>query len=282
MLEDNDKLNVQMKIQQYDRVRYENNPLAEVICQVRFPYESSLADSLPDKLSTDLHALGYTQRSEEQVFSISIAIPPIPASSTDSVRAPTGKIFHLSEESGIFKVSICSDYLALSCAKYLSWDDFKPKFIQAYDVLRKLVPDITPLRLGLRYKDVIVRESIGLEGVQWHELISPFLLGPLGLHAFNDDDLDIEESVPTSVMQSTIRLEDCELLLQSALLRSADGDKTAFLIDSDFYVENSSPEVMNDDTQLHLTLTKLHHSAGSLFRRGITEKLHAALSPKQI
>jgi uncharacterized protein (TIGR04255 family) len=271
-----------MKIQSYDRVQYNHNPLAEVICQVRFPYAPSLSDAIPESILSSLAALGYTERSEEQVFSISIAIPPQAQAETPLNRQPTSKIFHLATASEAFKVSICADFVALSCNKYLSWEDFRPRFIAAYKVVRDAINPAFPVRIGLRYKDVIEREPLGLDGVAWSELIKPFLLGPLGACALSDDKSNSEDSVAAFVTQATLRLDECDLVLQSALLRSAEGDRTAFLIDSDFFADNNDPECYKEDEQLLALLGHLHNHAGSLFRRGITETLHAALGPRPI
>lgn len=271
-----------MKIQTYDRVQYDHNPLAEVICQVRFPFAPSLSDSVPEALLNSLATLGYTERSEEQVFSISIAFPPQVPSEASPNRPPTSKIFHLASASDAFKVSICADFVALSCNKYLNWEDFRLRFLETYKVVRDAINPAYPVRIGLRYKDVIERESLGLDGVAWSELIKPFLLGPLGACALSEDISNSEDSVAAFVTQATIRLDECDLVLQSALLRSAEGDRTAFLIDSDFFAENGDSECYQDDEQLVALLAHLHNHAGSLFRRGITETLHAALGPRNV
>lgn len=281
-MEDNRTSKQKMKIQTYDRVQYDHNPLAEVICQVRFPFAHSLSDAVPDNLLSSLATLGYTERSEEQVFSISIAFPPQAQAEAPQNRVPISKIFHFASVSEAFKVSICADFVALSCTKYLNWEDFRPRFLAAYKVVLDAINPAYPVRIGLRYKDVIERESLGLDGVAWSELIKPFLLGPLGACALSEDKSNAEDSVAAFITQATIRLDECDLVLQSALLRSADGDRAAFLIDSDFFAENGDPECYKDDEQLVSLLAHLHNHAGSLFRRGITETLHAALGPRPI
>lgn len=274
-----------MKIQQYERVRYTNNPLAEVVCQARFPFVQDFVDSIPDRLRAKFEELGYVQASDEQSFNISIAIGGKTGESIGTMQngpTPVSRIFHFASLTEPFKVSICSEFVALTCGKYLSWDDFCPRFMTAYGALREFFDEIFPIRVGLRYKDVIERESLGLQGVPWNLLISPFLLGPLLACAFSDDVVDAEESISTFISQSTIQLEDCSLLLQSALLQSMDGDRKAFLIDSDFFIDNSDPEALTENGQLVELLTRLHTNAGSLFRRGITKELHDALGPNPV
>lgn len=267
-----------MKIQKYTRVRYANNPLAEVVCQARFPAAAGLADSIPDDLRAMLSSAGFIRESKEQIFSISIAV------GAAGPNAPgLSNIFHFDSEGSPYRVSICSEFVALTCSKYVSWDDFHPRFTDAFSIVNRFLGGVSPVRLGLRYKDVIERESIGLAEVPWSELIAPLLLGPLSSFSLSDDVSHADEAVATFVSQSTIRLDDCQLLLQSALMRSLDGDRTAFLIDSDFFVESSeTSRIPSSEVELAEMLTTLHTNAGSLFRRGIKERLHDALGPTPV
>lgn len=267
-----------MKIQEYIRVRYANNPIAEVVCQARFPSLPAFTDSLPEPLKIRLADLGYTKESKEQSFSIALTI------GAGAQNAPKLlNIFHFDSEATQHRVSICSDFIALTCTKYSSWDDFRPHFVNAYQTLGDYLAQATPTRLGLRYKDLIERESIGLDDAPWSDLIAPFLLGPLALYSLSDQQATADDSLTTFVSQATIRLDDCMLLLQSSLLRSMDGDRTAFLIDSDFFVEASDNQTLSGKREdLSEALTRLHTNAGSLFRRSITEKLHNALGPTTI
>lgn len=271
-----------MKIQKYEHVRYAHNPLAEVICQVRFSHAPALVESLPENLGQPLAKLGYTQFSEEQIFSVSIAFPGNEEGANSGTKMPTAKVFHLASATEAYKVSISADFVALTCAKYVSWEDFRPRFVAAYSLIRSVVYGAFPVRIGLRYKDLIERESLGLEGVAWHKLIAPFLLGPLSLNALSDDGDNSEDAIGAFVTQSTLQLDDCGLVLQGALLRSSADDRRAFLIDSDFFIENADPNAFKDDSDLISSLDVLHHNAGSLFRQGITKELHDALDPSPI
>ena len=271
-----------MKIQPYERVEYRHNPLAEVLCQVRFPFDARLAEGIPENLAQALAQLGYTVRSEEQAFNISVALPVQDSDPLKTTREATQKIVHFSSMTELYKVSLSAEYVALTCTKYTAWADFLPKLLSAYRAVLGALGSVFPIRVGLRYKDVISREreGLGLAGVPWSELIQPFLLGPLRDHALSDapENKSMEEAVVGFVTQSTVRLAECGLVLQGALLRSAeDPSKTAFLIDSDFFAENDDPAVLDDESKLTTLLNVLHHNAGSLFERSITRRLHAAL-----
>jgi uncharacterized protein (TIGR04255 family) len=169
----------------------------------------------------------------------------------------------------------------LSCFSYQSWDVFYPKFLSLAKCFFANRTEVQPTRLGLRYKDLIEREPLGLDGCAWHELIAPFLLGPLAPNSLADEQVADESDVINFLAQSQFKLDDAMLLLQSSLLATADNERRAFLIDADFYHEGSiQQEVLNDSDLLLKQLESLHSNAGALFRRGITERLHDALRRK--
>lgn len=273
-----------MKISPSDRVEYTKNPLAEVICQVQFQRTSIFDNGLPEALANYLKQNEFVVVSEEQTFSIALAlVSGSPETHGTPQQIPTGKVFHFATEDGSWKASVCANFLAITCTKYRNWADFYPRLVNLSEKVFSIVGETSALRIGLRYKDIIERESLGLDGVPWHDLIAPFLLGPLSLNSLSDDEVIDDSSFGNFLSQSTIRLEDCSLLLQSVMLTSVDNSRRAFLIDSDFYIDaKDSASLYQSQSELTQKLEALHNNAGSLFRRSITEKLHVALGPKPI
>ena len=272
-----------MKITKSPRVEYTHNPLAEVVCQVRFAPTPAFQNDLPETLVAYLREEGLTVVSQEQAFSITLAMLPaghqgVPAPH----QVPTSQVFHHSSEDRVWKASVAADFCAITCTKYRNWQEFYPRFVRLSEKVASVSGALRATRVGLRYKDIIERDSLGLGAVPWHRLIAPFLLGPMACRSLCDEQVEAEESsYENFVSQSTIQLDDCALLLQSILLKSIADDRRAFLIDSDFYLEARSAEPLyKDSEELIRVLTTLHDNAGSLFRRSITEELHVALSPK--
>lgn len=272
-----------MKISKSPRVEYTHNPLAEVVCQVRFAPTPVFENDLPEALVAHLREDGFVAASQEEAFSISIAMSP--AGQQDVLapqQVPTSRVFHFSSEDGIWKASVAVDFCAITCTQYRNWEEFYPRFVRLSEKVASFSGPVRTTRVGLRYKDIIERDSLGLGTVPWHRLIAPFLLGPMACKSLCDDQFESDEhSYDNFVSQSTIQLDDCALLLQSILLKSTTDDRRAFLIDSDFYFEGHLPEPLyRDSEELIRVLTTLHDNAGSLFRRSITEELHVALGPK--
>jgi len=271
-----------MKIQKYERVQYDHNPLAEVICQVRFVHAPSFVVSLPENVTLFMAQLGYTQLSEEQILNVPTALLKKVDGEIEPIETIIAKVFHFSSATEAFKVSISSDFIALTCSKYVNWSDFRHRFIDAYSSVRSAFDKISPIRTGLRYKSLIERESLGLADVAWSKLISPFLLGPLSPNSLSTGSENSEDEIMSFVTQATIQLDDCGLVLQSALLRSTVNDRRAFLIDSDFFIERAATNAPETENELIESLNRLHNNAGSLFRHSITKELHDALGPNSV
>lgn len=269
-----------MRIQSFDRVVYENNPLAEVICQIQFQRADSFTDDELGALKSSLAESGYTEFHEE--MSISVSVPLRPVSGKDSMRleVPQTRVYHFSTPEGVWRASASAEFVALTCLKYLNWEDFAGRFIPLVKQISDMRQQVIPTRLGLRYKDLIEREALGLGGVPWHELVAPFLLGPLWPDALADGQAPDESEVLNSSAQSLLKLDSSMLHLQSALLTSAQNNQRAFLVDADFFLDQNLPSnLVTELVTLKAKLDTLHINAGALFRRGITERLHHALKP---
>lgn len=269
-----------MRIETYERVVYRNNPLAEVVCQVRFePFEELSLDERA-ALRDQFGAAGYGNHGESVLIGAPQPMVGVWIQGATPDQLPRIVVQNFATVDGVWRVTACSQFIALTCTKYTGWQDFKPRLTAAVESFLSRHPDARPTRLGLRYKDVIEREPLGLEGVGWHELIRPFLLGPLAPGALADGQIASESDVGTFVSQALLKLDDASLLLQSSLLNSADGQRKAFLVDGDFFNEGGlESDLLRNPEALSRRLDALHASAGALFRRGITERLHHALNP---
>ncbi len=264
-----------MRIQSVDRVVYANNPLAEVVCQIRFSPISN-TDRLFDTFKSSLSSLGFVDFREEKSIPI---VPPIVSDLGEiRIEIPQIQIQHFSTAEGQWRVSVCTEFLALTCLKYSSWDEYYDRLFSVIQIANEVLQDTPLVRVGLRYKDVIEREPLGLTGVPWHHLLSSFLLGSMAPNALADGQTPSENEILSATAQSILRLENSTVLLQSALLTSTDNQRKAFLIDADFFVEGEIPPMTNVDA-LKARLDSLHVNAGALFRRCITERLHHALCP---
>jgi uncharacterized protein (TIGR04255 family) len=267
-----------MKISPSPRVEYQHNPLAEVVCQVKFPVVNRELESFANSILGRLGA-EYPNKGMQQLVNVAIQFGEDVGQPKTTQSAPT-KICFATSSDKVWRASVSADFVSLACARYTTWTDFLPRLLAlvqstvAEGALGKCE------RVGLRYKDLIERDKLGLQGVAWSELISPFLLGPLGKSAFADHEAVDERDVAGFVSQCVMKLDEGSVVLQSALLHDEEAEQSAFLIDADFFTEGGALDFEVSDDRLGSVLENLHSNAGALFRRAITEKLHDALKPR--
>ena len=269
-----------MKIKPSKRVKYDNNPLIEVLCQVRFDRISELEHGGPEAFQRKF-AHKYPKPIVENVATFQVVIGG--GQPLEGVPQTTSAPIHhfLSEDQKV-KVSVNAEFVTFSCEEYGRWEDFKRNALEAIEGFLEIYPQAVPRRIGLRYKDLIVRERLGLTGRPWSELVTPFVAGIFAVDDFFeapptvDDEAHIQQA-----SQATLQLDECGLLVQSAMLKSADGAaQSAFLIDSDFFRE--SPKYGLSNAEISNDLEALHANADALFRRCITKVLHDALGPNDL
>lgn len=268
-----------MKIRTSKRFIYEHNPLVEVLAQVSFDRILDLASDGPKDLQAALSSLGYTQLDIEQSASVQIAFGP-GSQLPQATPAALPTIYHFSTPDGQRKLSISSDFATFSCLVYKEWQVFEAQLMEGLRAFAGQYGFANIKRVGLRYKDLIQRESLGLAGYPWKKLLAPVVAGIFSTDDFSETG-DIEEAaIEQQASQVVMRLETCKLLLQSALLRSTEDEKLqAFLIDADFFNEFAGMPL--DIERISAMFKILHASADDLFGHCIEEPLHGALGPTE-
>ena len=255
---------------------YEKNPIIEVLAQVRFDRLDALMAGPSVMLKALFNECGFLTETTEQSASIQINF----GSSTEQPSPPfipVPPVFHYVAADEQSKLSVCADFVAVSCNKYVDWTQFKSRLIPVFTSFAEMNPHLNVIRIGLRYRDLIERENLGLQGVPWGELLAPIICGVFGAQDFFEDDAIKEQAVEQQVSQVLLNFGESKLLLQSALLRSTDELSTqAVLIDSDFYCE--LPEKMVA-SMVEKVIDSLHENADAVFRRCIKDKLHVAFQP---
>lgn len=271
-----------MNIKESKRFKYDHNPLVEVLCQIRFDPVLRLVNAAPDAFQ-QIFAKQYPNTHVDRLASFQVTLGSDPVGGVDAIpQAAPPSIYHFLSENRKSKVSISAEFITFSCEVYERWEGFKESATEAFRGFLEIYSEAVPHRVGLRYRDLIVRENLGLVGVSWGKLLTPFVAGVFALEDFFETPLGIaDEAHIQQASQATLRLDECELLVQSAMLRSTDAQpQSAFLIDSDFFRESTRYDL--DRSKLSDNLEALHGNANALFRRCITETLHDALGPRPI
>jgi uncharacterized protein (TIGR04255 family) len=254
---------------------YEQNPLKEVVCQLRFPPILRIQTSAPDEFQEVIRKKfpNYDQQLEAP-----IALPPGSPQDLQElakhIRPAESKRLHLfgSADEAI-TITLAQDSIALKTIAYPRWEQFREILSFAFDAFVQVYDPAFCSRIGLRYIDVVIRSELGLTDVPWSELIAGHIAGELS-----------DERVAPSIVQAlkvvTISLKDRHdelVTIRHGFGALEPGAEYYYIIDADFYTQEQTAFEQTKDI-----LNVFNRRAGDLFRWCITERLSSALGPKQV
>lgn len=242
---------------------YEKNPIADVICQFRFPEILSIEANLPVDFQEAIRKEfpRYQKRQDK--------LPPLPGKNPEAITN-----HQFTSADGVWRVNLTSRFFSLACNRYRSWEEFAGVLDKPLAAFLKIYQPAYYERVGLRYVNVISRNALELEDIPFSRLIQPCYLGPLA-----EEDVSEATSTRCSI--------DCDLGLRGGcrakihagpgmVKRAGVADKEVkFIFDQDLYMPGQVP--------IHLSagaLQTLHIQAFSIFRGAVTDLLHDAMEPQ--
>ncbi len=257
------------------REEYIHNPLEEVICQLRFPPILKIGTTAPaefqDRIRKQfpLYEQGPASPIPEQVMGI------LSKSGLDNVFANhMPRLHRFITEDNARSISLQSDFIALSVTDYNRWQDFRDGFELAEREFRKLYEPQFYSRIGLRYRDVIIRGDLGLTHHPWGNLLNRDLAGLLA----HDKASSLVDHTLTAVQMRLPEIKGAHLTLQYGLRPQAEEIPTnSFFIDADIYTEQRT-----DPNASFELLDQFNRVAGNTFRWGISDTLRDALGAKPV
>lgn len=255
------------------RCQYGANQLAEVICQFYFPEIVTITENSPNE---------FREMIQEQYprFQRRMEIP------APKIVGKPGQ-FRLENQQGNincqfvsaddnWRVNLTSRFISLSCAKYTCWEEFAAHLDQPLAAFIQLYRPAYLQRIGLRYRNVISRQALGLQGKKFTELIAPCYLGPL-------PEVDVNEETASRCsldLEMAIR-SGCRMQLRAGPVRgnqmNREDQETKFIFDQDLYIAGNIPPHLSATA-----LNTLHNHAWSIFRGAISETLHKAMKPDKL
>ena len=256
---------------QEPRCEYRQNPLAEVICQLRFPEILTIGTTVPDKFQEAIRAEfpQYAKRQE-------MPAPKLTGTPGNlSVQKQEPAINHqFTSADGIWRVNLTSKFISLACTKYTCWEDFARKLDKPLVAFIQLYKPAYFERVGLRYVNFISREELGLPTTPYRELIEPCYLGLLG-----EEDVQ-EHTCSRSSLDTEVGLRGgCRVKIHAGpgmVQKHGQKDKEVkFIFDQDLFMPGQVPVNLSVGA-----LQTLHSQAWSIFRGAITQKLHDAFEPR--
>lgn len=260
-----------------DRVIYDHAPLFDVTCELRFaPILKIDADPpawFQDQIRADYP--GY-ERTHTSLFSNA---PAEVRSLIDSVGASSeDKTVHkFFDDAQDWTVSLSRDSISIATTDYERWEEFRDRASKVFSAVVEAYNPGQFRRVGLRYRDIIIRSHVGLAGIPWAELLQPQIAGELGDPAIDEASVDIAiRQLRFKFSESnsdTITVNVSHGLVVDE--RAAD-EELSYLVDADFYSE----EYSDDAEHAFKILENAHRLAAGLWRWSITDALHEALGPQ--
>lgn len=256
------------------RVIYNKNPLNQVICQLRFPPILKIEEALPSGFQDRIRH-EYPLFVDKQPDEAGIELPPEIAKAVGSMGIgfpfQSGKrSFEFSSIDQVWKVSLTRDFLALATTDYKTWQDFHRHLQTPLEALLSEYDPNSYVRIGLRYRDVIDKDELGLKEVPWKSLLQPHIAGELAT--------DIEEQfIKKLATDFLVELKDSigHVRIRHGLAENKSAQRNVYVIDADFYTDE-----LTEKNHVIDKLNKFNREAGHLFRWCITEQLHSAMEPR--
>lgn len=258
------------------RVVFKNNPLRDVICQLRFPTILSIGARDPAEFQDRIRdAYPIYERVEGA---------ELPKEMADLLRdikfagPDTGVAHNFRSEDGKRLVGLKKDFISVSDAEYTTWGQFKQAIDEAKAALESTYRPAFYARTGLRYLDDIDRKKLGIDGKPWSELIAPEFLGHLGVEGVRERVLQTRNETLIRVDAEGTPPVKCFVTLRHGLLNREDArERQIYRIDADFFTD----EHLKGDA-ISEVLGYFNRLAGQLFRSAITNDLREALLPEPV
>lgn len=255
------------------RVRYVNNQLGEVICQLRFPEILTIETNVPAVFQDAI-------RDEFPHYSVRKETPAPKLAGTPGnlqlQKQPQTNNYQFVSADGIWRVNLTSRFISLACNRYTCWEDFAAKLDKPLAAFIKTYRPAFFERVGLRYLNFISRSDLSLENTPWRELIQPQYLGLLA-----DEEIAESATVRCSMDTELAIRGGCRAKIHAGpglVKRNGQQDtEVKFIFDQDLFMAGNIP--VNHSAG---ALQTLHSQADDIFRGAITDTLHDAMEPNRV
>ncbi len=263
-----------MKLPDYERVIYQRTPLIEVVGQLRFPTILKINNQEPFEFQERIR-FDYPIFQQSQSLNLPAEIAAL-APQIGSI-VPQQINYNFLSENSKWQLSLNRDNLTLATVEYNRYEEFKEKFINVVNIFEDVYAPSFYIRLGLRYRDLILRSKLKVEDKDkaWSKLISPQIASEL-------HSRELSSSIKTLVKNLEIEIEGGRVNFNHGLVIAQDASapnfqETGYLFDTDFFDEGkiNKEEIWN-------VFDKFNREGGKLFRWSITDELHAAMEPQPI
>ena len=208
-------------------VRLQRAPLAEVICQVRFPPVLKIASEQPIDFQERIRGQ-FPQLEVEQGVVVRMA----PLEGETPVAKPEPRTFRFKSPDGQTVVSLALNFYALSTVAYTHWADFLNHLQSVNRAAREVYSLPYAERVGLRYINHLTLGNTGSSSVaELWDILRPELTVLL-----RNDCWDQPQEM---VSQLSLAADGDERLTLRSGFRG--GEEPIFLLDFDYYAQGNIP-----------------------------------------
>lgn len=252
------------------RAHYQNAPVHEVICQLRFPTILSINTTEPADFQEMIRGEfpQYVRRQSP--------MPPKVVAGRLEQQSPVTN-YHFLSEDGRWKLNLTKDFISLSTLHYTDWETFARQLDKPLAAFIRTYQPAYFQRVGLRYINVFSRAKLGLEGFLWRELFASAYLG-----AMNEPDVT-EEAVLTCSSDYLLKLDSsCQAKIHAGPGRvkpnvpgATPDPEVKFLLDLDLFMTGNTPCTLSA-----AALETLHGHSTRVFEGTLTDTLRQAMLPE--
>jgi len=249
-----------MTFPQSKRVIFGRNPIAQAICQLKFPPILEILTSPPAEFQKEIRS-DYPLYQREDNAGIPREFVEI-ISKLQGAAAQLGEsVMHkFATEDGTRNVALGKDFVAVTATRYERWQRFREDITRAVNPLERIYRPAFYSRIGLRYVNTIDRELLGLRNSDWKDLLNSAFVGILASE-------EVSSNVVNFQAQTVIDLKNFVPGAFVAMRIGLQPDKpnqSVFIIDNDFFKEGKTES--QDVLEILNTFNKLD---GNLFRWAI-------------
>jgi len=252
------------------RVIFKKNPLDSVVCQLRFPPILRIDTEIPSEFQEAIRQ-EFPNYEEEIEFEQQIT-PMIEAAGSRfelKVSKPSSAKNHsFSSEDNNWRINLTRTFMAITATRYTRWEHMQSFFAVPLRSLLRIYNPPFFTRIGLRYIDVFCRSKLGLDGVDWADLVEPYFLGILSSA--------VRKNVGGYSCSSEISLDNnlSKVRILTMLVKAVGTNEDCFMLDCDFFRTKRTKDVEIDSV-----LETLHSHSTRLLQFAIKKKLFESMEP---
>ncbi len=248
------------------RCHYRNSPLAEVICQLRFPQILTINANAPAEFQEMIrsHFPQYSAATEKHAQNI-----------PGQAQTPVVN-YQFSSQDGIWRVNLTCGSISLATHHYTGWEDFAERLDGPLAAFIQIYKPAYFERVGLRYMNFFSRKRLDLEGTPFRDMFAPEYLGLMS------EETLLENAFNRSTVEADLDIGNgCRVQLHAGpglvKINGQQSKEVHFVLDCDYYMNGNTPINYSAGA-----LQTLHTKTFPVFRGAITDLLHNAMEPIDI